>query len=182
MLQSLLIIDSQLTQFINSLLPHNHFFDLFFSFFSMRGDAIPIWIAIILFLIIFEGKKHHRFVISFIVTVALTLILVNGVIKNIVQRPRPFFTNILHSSYSILYSVCPKDFSFPSGHASTAFAAATVITFYDKKRKWFYYSIAGLISLSRIYLGCHYFLDVVSGGLIGYLITVFSIQLLPKKK
>lgn len=155
-------LDSTITYVINSFLPHNSFFNYFFSFFSLRGNSILIWLVIMLFLIIFEEKRDKKFIIYFLIAFLTTVFLVNVVIKNIVQRPRP----------TTKISNCPKDFSFPSGHASTAFAAATVIAFYDKKRKWFYYSIAGFISLSRIYLGCHYLLDVVSGGIIGYVISL----------
>ena len=55
--------------------------------------------------------------------------------------------------------------------SATAFAAATVLSFFDKKRRWFYYTVAMLISYSRIYLGCHYFFDVIVGAIIGYIIS-----------
>ncbi len=177
MIQILLAIDTQLTQIINSIIPHNSFFDLFFSFLSMKGGSIAIWIAIVLFLIIFEGKRHHKFIITFCVAVLITALLVNVVIKNIVRRPRPSFAKASEGR-PVSTNSCPKDFSFPSGHASTAFAAATVISFYDKRRRWFYCSIAGLIAFSRVYLGCHYFLDVLMGGIIGYVIS-FSLQTFP---
>lgn len=176
----LLQLDFQVTQFINALIPHNTFLDLFFSFFSLRGNSILIWIVIMMFLVIFEEKRERRFVIYFLITFFTTAFLVNVVIKNIVQRPRP---QLPTTNYKLLTNTCPKDFSFPSGHASTAFAAATVITFYDKKRKWFYYSIASFISLSRIYLGCHYFFDVITGGLFGYLVSwiIFKYNFLSSK-
>jgi len=162
MAQVLLAIDTQLTHVINTIIPHNYVFDLFFSFFSMIGSAAFIWIVIVLLLIVFEEKRHRRFVISFTIGIIVTAVVVNVLIKNLVQRTRP----------TVLTAQCPKDFSFPSGHAATAFTAATIIAFYDKKRGWFYYMVASLISLSRIYLSCHYFLDVTSGALIGYLIAV----------
>ncbi|EKE14348.1 MAG: hypothetical protein ACD_12C00559G0006, partial [uncultured bacterium] len=61
----------------------------------------------------------------------------------------------------------------------TAFAAATVLAYFDKKRRWFYYSAALLISYSRIYLGCHYFFDVIIGALIGFLISKLVVRFLP---
>lgn len=68
-------------------------------------------------------------------------------------------------------NICPADFSFPSAHASTAFAAAAVLTYFDRKRRWFYYLVAILISFSRVYLGCHYFLDIFFGALLGYAVS-----------
>lgn len=173
MINSLLDLDILITSWIHRLFPHNQFFNLFFSFFSLYGGSIAIWSTIMLFLIIFEEKRSHKFILSFIITFAVTGLLVNYVIKNIVRRPRP--------SYVKTYS-CPSDFSFPSGHASVAFASAAIISFYDKKRKWVYYSVAILISLSRIYLGCHFFLDVITGSIIGHFIAVNTLNLLPKKK
>ncbi len=159
---------------LNTFIPHNQFFDVFFSFFSLRGNSILIWAVIVLFLVIFEIKKHHyRLIILFLISFLSTAFLVNVVIKNIVQRPRPYpSSNIYHQASS----QCPTDFSFPSGHAATAFAAATIIAYYDKKRKWFYFLVAGLIGLSRIYLECHYVSDVIAGSVIGYVISLFVLR------
>ncbi len=68
------------------------------------------------------------------------------------------------------------DLSFPSGHSASSFAAAAVIAKMLPKR----YGIAalilaGMIALSRLYVGIHYPTDVlfgtVSGGLIGLLVA-----------
>lgn len=154
---TILSVDYFLTNFLAKLIPHNIFFDYFFSFFSMKGGSILIWMAIIVLLIIFEEKINKKFILYFLIALGITSTVVFG-LKNTVQRVRPT-------------TVCEKDFSFPSAHAATAFAAATILTFFDKKRKSFYYTIAVLISYSRIYLGCHYFLDVISGAIIGHIIS-----------
>ena len=153
----LLSLDYFLTNFLNRLIPHNTLFDYFFSFFSMKGGSILIWMAIIVLLIIFEEKINKKFILYFFVALGITSIVVFG-LKNTVRRARPT-------------TVCEKDFSFPSAHAATAFTAAAILTYFDKKRKWLYYTVAVLISYSRIYLGCHYFLDVISGAIIGYIIS-----------
>lgn len=174
------LLDSQLTTFINSVIPHNQLFDYFFSFFSLRGNSIVIWAVIILLVLVLEERQHPGiqkrdvvFVATFLLSFFITSILVSFVFKNIFQRPRPQHLNNLLSTASVDNGLaqCPKDYSFPSGHASAAFAAATIITAFDKKRRWFYYGVAILISLSRIYLGCHYFFDVAAGGLIGWTIS-----------
>ncbi len=154
----LLSLDYFLTNLFNKLIPHNIFFDYFFYFFSLKGGSILIWMAIIVLLIIFEEKINKKFILYFLVALGITSIVVFG-LKNTVKRARPT-------------TVCEKDFSFPSAHAATAFAAATIFTYFDKKRKGLYYTIAVLISYSRIYLGCHYFLDVVVGAFLGWLISV----------
>src|SRR3989338_8993619 len=149
-----------------------------FSFFSFLGNSAFIWILIVILLLIFEERKNRgiskrdiAFVTTFILCVSTAIITSQIIVKNLVKRPRPCSLNIRLAFYLPGHreTSCPKDFSFPSSHATIAFAAATVITAFDKKRRWLYFFIAFLISLSRIYLGYHYFFDVVVGGIIGFL-------------
>jgi len=178
-MNTLLVIDSTLTKFIFNLLPHTTFVNSFFSFFSLEGNSFFIWVLIIAVVIIIEErinpgiqKKDINFILYFIVSFAVTFVFVNYVLKNIAQRPRPMISLSNH---------CPKNYSFPSSHAATAFAAATILAGFDKKRRWFYYLTAFLISLSRIYLGCHYLFDVLSGATIGIIISELLL-LFDKKK
>jgi undecaprenyl-diphosphatase len=59
--------------------------------------------------------------------------------------------------------------SFPSGHATTAFALAAVVGFLSPR--WFYpmLAVAVLIALSRVALGVHYPSDVTGGAILGLL-------------
>lgn len=175
MLSLFLNFDNQTTSFIMYLIPHNYFFESFFSFFSLQGNSIFIWLAIILSLIILEEirfpgiqKTDKKFIIYFIISFTMTTVLVNFILKPVFHRSRP---NLSSKIYNLRSKACPIDYSFPSSHAATAFAAAAILAFFDKKRRWFYWTVAFLISFSRIYLGCHYVFDVVIGAIIGYLIS-----------
>ena len=65
----------------------------------------------------------------------------------------------------------PTDGSFPSGHAATSFAAATVLT-YAWPRWWPAFLLLALgIGFSRVYVGVHYPLDVVGGAVLGILVA-----------
>lgn len=173
-MSALLNLDFFLTNFFNKLIPHNQFFNYFFSFFSLKGSSILIWLLIIFVVVIFEERKNpgiskrdKKFIILFSLAFLLTAFLTDIVLKNIFMRPRPFdFAQSKPFDF-----ICPTDFSFPSTHAATAFTAAMILTFFDKKRRWLYLLVAILISYSRIYLSCHYFLDVVAGAFIGYIIS-----------
>jgi undecaprenyl-diphosphatase len=183
-MQAFIVFDQKITQFLNLLLPHNSFFDYFFSFFSMKGSAIVVWILVIIFAVIFEEKKHpgisnndKKFILIFLTAFLTTSLLVEFPLKNFFRRQRPITTNFNQLQLISTHSNCPSDFSFPSGHASTAFAAATVLAYFDKKRRFLYYTIATLIAFSRIYLGCHYFFDVLAGAIFGYLISKLILNL-----
>jgi undecaprenyl-diphosphatase len=73
--------------------------------------------------------------ITLILAFFITIFGVEFFLKNFFQRLRPQFTN---HNQQLTISSCPTDFSFPSGHAATAFAAATVLAYFDKKRRFFY--------------------------------------------
>ena len=77
------------------------------------------------------------------------------------------FGNISHD-----YSGARSNSSFPSGHATVAFAAATVYAMEYRKTVWVpivAYSVASLISISRITENKHWTTDVLVGTILGYL-------------
>jgi len=192
------LIDTTITIFLRDIIPHNSFFNTIFSFLSLKGFSLAIWIVIIIFTTVIEEihhpgiqKRDKRFIFYFILTLCIQLIVVNYILKPLIHRSRPTSNliynvrtgrdlSLLRADHDLPLQIsiesCPADFSFPSGHAATAFTAAFVLSYFDKKRHWFYYIIAVLISFSRIYLGCHYFFDVVFGGLLGSFIAWMTLK------
>lgn len=165
MIQQLLLLDSQIFIFLNHL-PHNLFLDTLFGFITFVGYLGGIWIVISL-LLYFKNKKKYEKLLKLIFLIdILSLIIGEWFLKNIIARPRP--------KIDLPGAIVPFDFyhsfSFPSGHAVMSFAAAFVLGRVHKKSKWLYYSLAMLISFSRIYLGKHYPSDVLVGAVIGLLI------------
>lgn len=108
---------------------------------------------------------RQKFILSYFVSTIISTILANYILKNIFRTPRPFADAL---QVPPLY---PTDFSFPSGHATFAFASAYVFTYYDKKRAPLYYFLAVLVAFSRVYFGYHYVHDVVAGAIIGALVS-----------
>ncbi|MBI3620149.1 phosphatase PAP2 family protein [Candidatus Roizmanbacteria bacterium] len=174
-METLLRFDTVLTQFFYFLFPHSLFWSGFFSFFSQRGLSIIIWIIIILAIFVVEEKRDKRFLFYFLAGFVVTGIMVNVLLKGFFQRPRPIAAK---TSRSVVYS-CPNDYSFPSGHAATAFASAVILAYFDRKRALLYFFVAILISYSRIFLRCHYFLDVAAGAIIGSLISMLILHIRP---
>ncbi len=66
----------------------------------------------------------------------------------------------------------PHDGSFPSGHATTSFAAAMVLTFAWPRWAPAFFLLALAIGFSRVYVGVHYPLDVVGGAALGILVAL----------
>ena len=116
-------------------------------------------------LVIFEERKHSLFVPHALLATGISFVLTELVIKNIFGRIRPL------SLYTSFFTACPSSFSFPSGHATIAFASATVFSYYDKRRIVFYYILATCIAFSRLYLGCHYLSDLLVGALLGFFVA-----------
>lgn len=78
----------------------------------------------------------------------------------LVMRPRPAVEQVVVHA--------PLTSSFPSGHATLAFALAAVLASEHGRRAYFY-AVASLVAVSRVYLGVHYPSDVVAGAALGYL-------------
>lgn len=175
MIELVNLLDTRGTSFLSQLFPHNRFFDHLFAFFSLEGMSFYIWIFATLCFLLWRVKEYKKIIFYFLISFSLTWILVNSIIKNVVRRDRPWIAQNLD------ITICPNDFSFPSGHASSAFVGATVFAYFDKKRRIFYYLIAIMISYSRMYLSCHYLMDVTIGALIGYLISRTAIRYIPYK-
>jgi len=64
----------------------------------------------------------------------------------------------------------PHSSSFPSGHATMSFGCATVLAVLEPRVAPLYLALAAAIAYSRLYLGVHWPLDVLAGGVLGCLV------------
>jgi len=88
-------------------------------------------------------------------------------IKALVDRPRP---PVRYPLPKALVPV-PHDASFPSGHAATSFAAATMLSFAFPALAPALLILAAAVAFSRVYVGVHYPLDIVGGAVLGVLVA-----------
>ena len=162
--------DSKIYSFISFF--RSDFMDIFFRIITRFGDE-EVLILIALSCLIFI--KNRKIGLSIGVNLA-SVGLLNHILKEIIQRPRPpiEFRMVQESSYS-----------FPSGHAMASLAFYGLIIYYlsryIKNNKIRNISCIGLsvliflIGISRIYLGVHFASDVLAGFLISivYLIIYY---------
>lgn len=172
-------IDTAVFYAINHI-PHSWVLDGFFSIVSGIGDAGFIWVVIGIWLVVKENLKEKQFFLPLGLAGFFSWLLSEYTFKSIASRLRP--SSILDDSIVVGF---PNGYSFPSTHATLAFAFAYLLSYQEPRfRKWFY-GLAVLVGFSRVYLGHHYPFDVLAGfvlgTVIGYTILLWYKQSKKKK-
>ncbi|MBO5743874.1 MAG: phosphatase PAP2 family protein [Clostridia bacterium] len=139
------------------------FLDLILTFITHLGDKGFLWIALGLGLCFV--KKHRRTGVCILLALLINLIICNLSLKPLIARVRPYE---YAEGIKLLINE-PHDFSFPSGHSSSSFAAAFSVWYTNRKWGTVCALLAGLIAFSRLYLYVHFPSDVLFGILIGIL-------------
>lgn len=167
-MDTILALDTSILNFIDANL-HCAFFDRIFVFFTVLGDFGLVWISAAT-LMLFSRRYRSCGVVA-LIALLLSLLLVNYGIKPFIARPRPF--NQIPDLTMLIPK--PSDFSFPSGHASSSFAAATIFFFFHKKHGTYALLLASLIALSRVYLSVHFPSDILVGAALGFLCGLVAV-------
>lgn len=163
--------DQQLFLFLNGL--HASALDWPMYWISEKYTWIPFY-AIILAFIIWQFKYKAIYLLLGIGLVILFADqLTSGLMKPLFERPRPCHEPVLEG---LVYLVkgCGGKFGFASSHAANTFGLAMFLWLTFKDRYGWISIIflwATVVSFSRIYLGVHYPLDIIVGGLLGALIA-----------
>lgn len=146
-------------------------FDYSLPWLTHLGSHLAVILFLILILLI-TRKKRIFFSVSLIYLIQS--IFIYG-LKYLIQRERPVFL-IESISKIFLQKGEILDPSFPSAHATYAFMMATMFSYWFPRNRLLFFTIAGFIGWTRVYLFLHYPTDIIAGALLGYIITKILIK------
>jgi len=173
MLEEIIQYDKQLFLFLNSL--GNSTWDGFWLFITNKLSWIPLYIVLL-------GMSYKKFGLKktalILVTVAL-LITATDQLANFfkygIQRLRPCHDLEVHNLMRLVKNRCGGKYGYFSAHASNHFAVALFFTIlFRKKYKYVGFFLlfwAFLVAYSRVYIGVHFPLDILTGILIGLILS-----------
>ena len=183
MIETLLDLDKELLLFLNGL--HSPFFDVLVWWITKLWVWIPVFVLVSWFLWRYYRKKVGL-VIAFCLLSIVFSDQISGFIKNKVERLRPShnmeISDRVHLHVSEGGNVYKGGkYGFVSAHAANSFALAVLLIYFFKpickRARWIFVLCAVMFSYTRIYLGVHYFGDIICGALLGVCCGLFAVWL-----
>lgn len=142
-----------------------------FKVITTLGEGGVLWI--ILGLLLLVNKKTKWMGITVLAALLFTLLVGNLTLKPLVARPRPCWR---HPEIPLLIAN-PTDFSFPSGHSMSSFAAATAVLMWNWRVGIAALAGAVIMACTRLYFYVHYPTDIVAGLLIGVVLGILAYRI-----
>jgi undecaprenyl-diphosphatase len=171
MLEELLHLDQEVFVYLNNL--GSTGWDGFWMFMTNKWSSIPLYILLLILAFRSLGLKKT---LMLLVSIAL-LITVSDQLSNFfkigVGRLRPCYDPDLSGLIRLVKATCGGKYGYFSAHASNSFAIAIFFIYLFRKSYlvlvWLLLLWALVVSYSRIYVGVHFPLDVLSGAMVGSL-------------
>jgi len=144
--------------------------------FGIFCASVLIWIeAALVIIFFFLDRRRRSWAVAGAAVSGIIAWLASEGIGLLYFRPRPFAAL---ANAHLLINKSPLDKSFPSDHASIAFALAFAIYFVDRRWGAAFLALAAVISLARVFVGVHYLSDVLAGALVGFICAFFIHRLI----
>jgi undecaprenyl-diphosphatase len=127
-------------------------------------------------------RRRRRYPLVALAATASFLIAsgLNALLKPLADRSRPPEAIGLDALVGV-----PASSSFPSGHAMSACATAAAVAVLAPRLRWWVLGLAAAIAFSRVYLGVHFWFDVLAGAALGLAIGLLAgaaFRLLPDRE
>jgi undecaprenyl-diphosphatase len=165
-MEKIINLDKQLLVYLNSLGSTN--FDAFWLFITDQRNWIPFFLLLIYLVYKKLGTKQTLYIL---LTVAILVVITDqtsNLFKNYFQRLRPCNTEDLKGIIRVIKS--SETYSFFSGHAANTSAVAMFLFLILKKQYksfWLIFLWPLIFAYSRIYLGLHFPIDILTGYFFG---------------
>lgn len=169
-------MDVAISEWVSKNLHGNDIINHIMFFITEIGIGYIFWLLFILGILIYHLITKKKFSINvglFLVFLLLSYLLGECGLKLIFRRTRPYYSIMEFQSFMAQYHYSlPSGYSFPSGHTFSAFTVAISITLYNKKLGFILIPFATLVGFSRIFIGAHFFSDVLAGAILGTLLGI----------
>lgn len=186
MLEILIQKDIELLIFLNNLGTTQ--WDGFWLFMTNKFSAIPLYLLLLYLSYKYYGVKGT---VVIILSIALLITIsdqTSNLFKYGFKRLRPCHDENVSQYVRLVKDSCGGYYSYFSAHAANAMAVAVFFGLLFKKQLK-YFSVllivwALVVSYSRVYIGVHYPLDIITGMFFGslYGFLIFQLQSILSKK
>jgi undecaprenyl-diphosphatase len=158
-------IDFTLYKSLNGFAYHHDGFEDTLRFCALNAQYAFLALLAVLFVV--RGKWRSISGRHGVVAAGFSALLALGIahiLADLVARPRPY---VAHAHTAHLFISPSHDPSFPSDHATAAFAIAVALLLRHRKAGLLAIALAVVVSLARVAVGTHYPSDVLAGAVIG---------------
>lgn len=164
--------------FFNSL--HHPFFDFLFQYITHIGDGLFL-IPVFIYLLFVKFRSAFTLLSAYLLSSLVTQILKNTIFQG---EPRPvLYFQDFDATLRVIEGVNVHNMnSFPSGHATSAFALFVCLAWIVKDKFWqsVFLVLACLVAFSRVYISQHFLGDIYAGSIIGSVSSLLMIYLFEK--
>jgi undecaprenyl-diphosphatase len=173
-------LDTQAFLWLNSF--HTDSLDPIMAWITAKNSWIPMYVLIIVGIAWRYKRKSIGMLLMIIFSVAISDQVCSSILKPLIHRLRPCHEPIIQDLVHLVGN-CGGQFGFCSSHAANTFALAMclfLLVSKEYKLIKLYFLWAIIVSYSRIYVGVHYPIDVLSGAGIGVLASIFCFKIYQK--